>query len=158
MKAYTAPLGEVLLDLDPETARRLERFLEDLTERLREELSEDEYDRVLTRLVQADFDVELVLEVLDREESVKKKLRELHGEIERLRRELKEARSKLSSEVEELEDEVRELKEEYEKVLEGYVREASSILREALGLDVRSVLEEVLRDRLGTDRPSETRA
>ncbi|HII69605.1 hypothetical protein [Methanopyrus kandleri] len=148
MKAYTAPLGEVLRDLDPKIARRLERFLEDLTERLREELSEAEYDRVLTRLVQADFDVELVLKTLDREKGVRKELRELRDEIEQLRSELKEARSKLSSETEELESKVKDLEERYEKLLESYVQEASSALRKALRLNTQSILEEILRDRL----------
>ncbi|WP_457620017.1 hypothetical protein [Methanopyrus sp.] len=149
MKAYTAPLGEVLRDLDPETAQHLERFLEDLTERLREELSKDEYDRVLTRLVQVDFNVELVLKILDRERSIREKLRELRDEIERLRGELKEARSKLSYETEELESKVKNLEEKYEELLESYVEEASSVLRKAMKLDVQStLLEEILRDML----------
>ncbi|WP_457614202.1 hypothetical protein [Methanopyrus sp.] len=149
MKAYTAPLGEALRNLDPETAQCLERFLEDLTERLREELSEVEYDRVLTRLVRTDFDVELVLKILDREKSVKEKLRELRSEMERLRNELKEARSKLNSETEELESRMKDLEEKYEELLESYIQKASFTIQKALKLNVRStLLEEMLRDRL----------
>ncbi len=135
-------MGERLRELDPKTSLRVERFLEDLTEHLRETMGEEEFDRLLSRVVRAEIDLDGLVEVVELEEKVRRRVAGLRREADRIRTELKRSKSKIDSRAEELERELERIEEELENVIRDFADRAVRRLSEVLG----EVGEEDLRE------------
>ncbi len=125
-------MGERLRELDPKTSLRVERFLEDLTEHLRETMGEEEFDRLLSRVVRAEIDLDGLVEVVELEEKVRRRVSGLRREADRIRTELKRSKSKIDSRAEELEEELERIEEELEDTVQGFVEQAVKKLSKIL--------------------------
>ncbi|MEO2240746.1 MAG: hypothetical protein ABGY09_01605 [Euryarchaeota archaeon] len=95
-------------------------------------MDEGEFDRLLGEIVRAEIDLDGLVEVVEMEEEVRRRVAKLRREADRVRTELKRSKSKIDSRAEELEKELERIKEELESTVQSFVERAVKRLSEVL--------------------------